>query len=150
MNKSTLVTICQGMTKNAPNGLRADVLAGIVGKEYPALMSELSQQPGHKLGAEIMLQLMKASDGRAPIHFMAQELGGVFVELPPCAIPAHGLTRGLVECVKEFGEFMTQVASALEDGSVTQGDLHRISRDGQEALTAILKVMELARMSQRD
>lgn len=150
MNKSTLVTICQGMTKNAPNGLRADVLAGIVGKEYPALMSELSQQPGHKLGAEIMLQLMKASDGRAPIHFMAQELGGVFVELPPCAIPAHGLTRGLVECVKEFGEFMTQVASALEDGSVTQGELHRISRDGQEALTAILKVMELARMSQRD
>ena len=150
MKGSTLVEICRGMTKNAPNGLKAEILAGIIGKVYPALMSELSQQPGHKLGAEVMLRLMKASDGRAPIHFMAQELGGVFVELSPCAIPAHGLTRGLVECVKEFGEFMTQVARALEDGSVTQEELHRIGRDGQEALTAILKVMELARMAQRD
>lgn len=148
MGKSTLVAICQAMAKNAPNGLPFETVAKFVtGRGYPALASELSQQPGHKLGAETMLQLMKASEGREPMHFMARELGGIFVELAPIASGMHCLTRGMAECVKEFGEFIVEVANSLEDGTITSEELERIGSEGQEALTAILKVMELAKRS---
>jgi len=145
VGKSTLVTICKSMAQNAPNGLRFETIARLVSKGHPALYSELSQQPGHKLGAETMLQLMKTSDGREPIHYMARELNGAFVELSVNGNSMHCLTRGMAECVKEFGEFIVQVAKSLEDGTITSEELERIGTEGQEALTAILKVMEFAK-----
>ena len=145
MEKSILVAICQAMAKNAPNGLKFETLVKLVGKGYPALASELSQQPGHKLGAETMLQLMKTSEGREPMHYMARELNGAFVEFSVNGNSMHCLTRGMAECVKEFGEFIVEVAKSLEDGTITREELARIGTEGQEALTAILKVMERAK-----
>ncbi|WP_411330114.1 phage regulatory CII family protein [Desulfovibrio desulfuricans] len=145
MEKSMLVTICKSMAQNAPNRLNFETIAKLVGKEYPTLASELSQQPGHKLGAETMLQLMLTTDGREPIHYMARELGGAFVEFPLTGNSLHCLTRGMAECVKEFGEFIVSVAKSLEDGTISSEELTRIGKEGQEALTAILKVMELAK-----
>ena len=145
MVKLMLVTICKGMAQNAPNGLNFETIAKLVGKEYPTLASELSQQPGHKLGAETMLQLMKTSDGREPMHYMARELGGAFVEFSVNGNNMHNLTRGLAACVKDFGDFVVEVAKSLEDGSISPQELERIGTEGQEALTAILKVMELAK-----
>lgn len=145
MDKSMLVAICKGMAQNAPNGLKFETIATLVGKGHPALYSELSQQPGHKLGAETMLQLMKTTDGREPIHYMARELGGAFVEFTLSDNPQRYLTRGMAECVREFGEFVVEVAKSLEDGTISPQELERIGTEGQEALTAILKVMELAK-----
>ena len=145
MDKSMLVAICKSMAQNAPNGLKFETIARLVGKGHPALYSELSQQPGHKLGAETMLQLMLTTDGREPIHYMARELGGAFVEFPLTGNSLHCLTRGMAECVKEFGEFIVEVAKSLEDGTISSEELARIGKEGQEALTAILKVMELAK-----
>lgn len=146
---SALTAVCQAMVKNAPNGLSAEQVACILGCPYATLMSELSGQPGHKLGAERMLALMKATEGRAPMHEMARVLNGVFVEMPPAAVSGHEVTRGLVDCIREFGEFAAQVARAMDDGTVTSEELSRICADGQDALTAILKVMELARLARR-
>lgn len=145
MEKSMLVAICKGMAQNAPNGLKFETIATLVGKGHPALYSELSQQPGHKLGAETMLQLMKTTDGREPMHYIARELNGAFVEFSDNGNSLHCLTRGMAECVREFGEFIVQVAKSLEDGTITSEELTRIGKEGQEALTAILKVMELAK-----
>lgn len=143
-----LTAICQATAKNAPNGLSAEQLADILGCSYPTLMSELSGQPGHKLGAERKLALMKAACSTAPMHFMARELGGVFVELPQGAVAGHEVTRSLVESIREFGEFAAQVGRALEDGTITTGELARINTEGQEALSAILRVMRLAGSAQ--
>lgn len=145
----TLTALCQAMVKTAPNGLSAEQIAAVIGCPYPTMMSELSRQPGHKLGAERMLALMKATDCRAPMHHMARELGGVFVELQPAQAKGHELTRGLVESIREFGEFAGQTARALEDGSVSSTEAERIGKEGQEALTAILAVMEMAKNAQQ-
>ncbi|MEE0815182.1 MAG: phage regulatory CII family protein [Desulfovibrio fairfieldensis] len=145
---SALTAICHAMVKNAPNGLSAEQVADVLGCPYATMMSELSAQPGHKLGAERMMALMKATEGRAPLHEMARELGGVFVEMPPVSVSGHEVTRGLVACIREFGDFAAQVARSLDDGTVTAEELARICADGQDALTAILKVMELARNAQ--
>ncbi len=146
---SALTAICHAMVKNAPNGLSAEQVADVLGCPYATMMSELSRQPGHKLGAERMLELMKATEGRAPMHEMARELGGVFVEMPPLSVSGHEVTRGLVACISEFGDFAAQVAHAMDDGTVTEEELARICADGQAALAAILKVMKLARNAQR-
>ena len=74
---SALTAICHAMVKNSPNGLSAEQVADVIGCPYATMMSELSAQPGHKLGAERMLGLMKATEGRAPMHEMARVLGGV-------------------------------------------------------------------------
>lgn len=143
--KGQLTAICQAMAKNAPNGLSAEQLADLVGCSYATLMSELSCQPGHKLGAERMLALMKSAGSVAPLQFMARELGGVFVEMPHCSSGCHEITRSLLESIREFGEFASEVGRSLEDGTITHEELERINVEGQEALAAILRVMRLAR-----
>ena len=56
--------------------------------------------------------------------------------------------RDRVESVRQFGEFAAQVAQSLDDGIITAEEQARISRDGQMALSAILKVMELSDRAQ--
>ena len=146
--KGQLTSICQAAVKNAPNGLSPEQIADLLGCSYATLMSELSGQPGHKLGAERMLGLMKTTGSIAPLQFMARELGGVFVELPQCGASCHELTRSVVDSIREFGEFASEVSRSLEDGVITSDELARISKEGQEALSAILRVMRLARERQ--
>lgn len=143
--KGQLTAICQAAAKNAPNGLSAEQLADILGCSYATLMSELSGQPGHKLGAERMLALMKASCSTAPMQLMARELGGIYVELPQAGVGIKHITKSLAESIREFGEFAAQVGKAMEDGTITKDELGRINADGQDALAAILRVMRLAR-----
>ena len=142
-----LTAICQAAVKNSPAGLSAEQIADLLGCAYPTLMSELSGQPGHKLGAWRMLEIMRVSGSIAPMNFLARELGGVFVQLPHGAMQGHELTRSLVESIRQFGEFAAQVARSLEDGTITADELARISVEGQAALTAILRVMHLARIA---
>lgn len=141
-----LAIICQAAVKNAPTGLSAEQVADLLGCAYSTLMSELSGQPGHKLGAWRMLEIMRVSGSVAPMNFLARELGGIFVQLPHGAMQGHELTRSLVESIRLFGEFAAQVSRSLEDGTITAEELARISAEGQDALTAILRVMHLARI----
>ena len=69
--------------------------------------------------------------------------------MPPVSVSGHEVTRGLVACISEFGDFAAQVARAMDDGTVTKDELARICADGQTALAAILRVMELARNAQK-
>ena len=53
-----------------------------------------------------------------------------------------------MESVRQFGEFAAQVAQSLDDGIITAEEQARIARDGQMALSAILRVMELSDRAQ--
>lgn len=88
----SLTAVVHGMVKAAPSGLDARTVADLVGKPYPTLMSELSQQPGHKLGAELLLPLMDVCESDLPLVFLARQRGGAFV---PLRIP-----DGRVLCLK--------------------------------------------------
>ena len=144
MRDEQIRILCQHAVKYAPNGIAAEAVAEALGMRYATLMSQLSAQPGHKLGAEIVLPIMVATGCRAPIRHMAAELGGVFMELPPVSARNDTVTQGLVASVREFGEFAAQVAESIDDGVIRREELRRISADGMEAVTAILQVIRRA------
>lgn len=144
--QNQLTAICQAAVKNSPAGLSAEQIADLLGCAYPTLMSELSGQPGHKLGAWRMLEIMRITGSVAPMNFLARELGGIFVQLPHASLEGHELTRSLCESIRQYGDFVAQVSRSLEDGTITGDELSRISAEGQETLTGILRVMRLARI----
>ena len=148
MQDEQIRILCQHAVKYAPNGISAEAVAYKLGLRYATLMSQLSAQPGHKLGAEIVLPIMQVTGSAAPMHHLARQLGGVYVELPPVSPGGHEVTASLVESVRQFGEFAAQVAQSLDDGIITAEEQARISRDGQMALSAIPKVMELSDRAQ--
>lgn len=144
MRDEQIRILCQHAVKYAPNGIAAEAVAEALGMRYATLMSQLSAQPGHKLGAEIVLPIMVATGCRAPIRHMAAELGGVFVELPPVSALNDAVTQSLVSSVREFGEFAAQVAQAIDDGVIRRDELDRIFADGLDAVAAILQVIRRA------
>lgn len=75
----------------APSGLDTRTIAEVAGyTNYNTMMSELSRQPGHKLGADMLLPLMDAAGSNAPVEFLARERGGVFLVLPEAAQNMRG------------------------------------------------------------
>ena len=156
MQDEQIRILCQHAVKYAPNGISAEAVADALGMRYATLMSQLSAQPGHKLGAEIVLPIMQLTGASAPMHHLARQMGGVYVELPPVSPGSHEVTASLVESVRQFGEFAAQVAQSLDDGInkdksrgiITAEEQARIARDGQMALSAILRVMELSDRAQ--
>ena len=64
----SLAAVCHQMALRAPSGLDARTIADVAGyASYNTMMSELSRQPGHKLGADMLLALMDAADSSAPV-----------------------------------------------------------------------------------
>lgn len=174
----SLTAILHEMVKHAPSGLTARTIADLLGKDYQTLMSELSRQPGHKLGADLLLPLMDLTGSDAPLNFLARERGGVFVPVPPNNNAAD-LAPAILASVKEFGEFTAEAAGGalctapgaksadergfaaehlsranerikaaaqdIADGHIPAPRLARILKEGQEAATAIVTFMEMAR-----
>ena len=81
----SLAAVCHQVVKSAPNKLDAATIADFIGKPYATLMSELSGQPGHKLGADLLLPLMEICDSDLPLTFLARQRGGVYIPLPKAA-----------------------------------------------------------------
>lgn len=137
------VPLLHALVKKAPSGLDAATIARLLGREYATLMSELSGQPGHKLGLDLLLPLMELTGSDEPLHWMARERGGIYVSVP-YTVGKSELVEGLVASVKEFGEFAAETGQDIADGRLPADQLQRIQKEGQEALTAILAVMDMA------
>ena len=138
----SLTAVLHGMVKAAPSGLDVRTVADLVGKPYATLMSELSQQPGHKLGAELLLPLMDVCESD-----LARQRGGAFV---PLRIPAGGpeqLVAGLSASIREFGEFACATSDHIADGRITVQELHDMTRRGHEAVEAILAILAILRLA---
>ena len=119
-------------------------IADLVGKPYATLMSELSQQPGHKLGAELLLPLMDVCESDLPLVFLARQRGGAFVSL---RLPDDGpvqLVTGLSVSIREFGEFAVAAAEQIADGKITAEELQEMRRLSHEAVEAIMQLVTLA------
>lgn len=140
----SVVPVCHEAVKNAPSGLTARSIADFLGRDYQTLMSELSRQSGHKLGADLLLPIATLTKSPAIMNFLARELGGVFVAVPLGA-GQNELVHSLLASVREFGEFAAEVSTDIADGQLPTNQFSRICKEGQEAMSAILQVMELAR-----
>lgn len=80
MQDEQIRILCQHAVKYAPNGISAEAVADALGMRYATLMSQLSAQPGHKLGADIVLPVMQLTGSTAPMHHLARQGGGVMGE----------------------------------------------------------------------
>ncbi len=143
MHAPKLTPILHAMVLRSPTGIGAQTISDLVGKPYQTLMSELSGQHGHKVGADLVLSLMIAAGSDAPMHFLAREMGGVFIRLPGGAGAEHPLTEQVLRSVKEFGDLMSQCAEALADGRITGEERDRITREGHEVLTAVVTLLQV-------
>lgn len=60
------------------------------------------------------------------------------------------VTRQCLASVREFGEMMSTVADALEDGTITEEERRRIADKGYHTQTAILALLRLVDVTCRN
>lgn len=124
------------MVINSDIGTRA--VAAKVGKKHHVLLNELNyENTSHKLGAELLVPLMKACGSNSPMHLLAAEMGGLFIMIPDENCP----NATLVKAVKEFGDLISVYGEAIEDGELNDEDKVLIRKEGQEAMTAIQELI---------
>ena len=59
MPDPSLSAVCHAIVKRAPSRVPAETIANLLGyKTYFTMMSELSGQPGHKLGANMSMSFV--------------------------------------------------------------------------------------------
>ncbi len=144
MSHPKLSAVCHAVVKKAPSGLDADTLGRMLNySRYSTLMSEVSDQPGHKFGVNMLLPLMDLADSDEPLHFLARRRGGVFVKLPEATGDGSPVQLAALKSVKEFGELMAEVGSGLASGDLSRDECDRITKEGQEAVTAIMGLLKL-------
>ena len=136
------------MALRAPSGLPATVIWQLAGySNYNTMMSELSAQSGHKLGADMLLPLMDACDSDGPVEFLAEQRGGVFVKLDSPHPHSKSMTLQLASTIKECGEAAAVAAAHIIDGRVTPEEFAEFKKENREAIAALLGLeflMELA------
>lgn len=143
----SLAAVLHEDIKNPQSRLSSYVIADLLGKNYQTLMSELSRQQGHKLGADLVLPIMQKTGSTRALDFLAREMGGVFVPVPDPADNSNSLclVSTLAGSIKEFGEFATETAQNLTDAKISKQELIRIEKEGYEAIVAISSMIKLAK-----
>lgn len=81
-----------------------------------------------------------------PLHALAHEHGGIFVEAPNLGGGVDALTQAMLRAVKEFGDLAGEVANDLADGAVSRNEMREIEREAYEAIAAITAFVELCRV----
>lgn len=142
MNTPSLTAVLHEDFKNPPSGLPGYTIAELLPRNYHTLMSELGRQPGHKLGADLVLPLMQKTGSIRALEFLAREMGGEFVPLPGKALGMRRATNQCIVTIKAFADLMGASSEALLDGRVTPEECTRVTKEGHEALQAILALMK--------
>ena len=138
------------VVKEAHNGVPPKAVAHILGMEYGTFMAQLGRRSNHKLDADLLLPLMEITDSYAPLHLLAEAMGGFFVPMPDVMHPGHTVQRQCMASVKKFGDLMQRVAGALEDGTIDEDERREIVRCGYEAQTAILALLRVPKIKASD
>jgi hypothetical protein len=146
-NAASLTAVLHGVVLSRQSGIDPRTVADLVGKPYSTLMAELSRQEGHKLGADLVLPLMRVTDCDKPMHFLARELGGVFLRTPEPATGGGELALTLASSAREYAEFMQESAASIADGKIPADQLSRMTKEGHEAVEAIMTMLRLARIT---
>lgn len=143
-NTPSLTAVVHALILAPPSGVDARTIASLMdGKNYQTLMSELSRQQGHKFGADLVLPIMNLANSDEPIHFLARHRGGVFVKLPEVTGDGGPVQLAALNSVKEFGELMGEVGAGLASGGLSRDECDCITKEGQEAVTAIMALLQV-------
>mgnify|MGYP007111631532 FL=1 len=106
---------------------------------YTTFMNQLEQQEGFKLDANMILPLMRQTGSLRPLHYLADRMGCVVIELPKNVAPSlESLSMQALQAVKEMGDVMGAFRDAIADGSITSPEKAWLRRQIYEALMALM------------
>jgi len=75
-----------------------------------------------------------ARDAYAPIHYLAQQFGGLFLPPVPRTINTVEISQQLCRTIKEASEVFSVAAKALEDDKLTPNERQEIVKEAYEAM----------------
>lgn len=120
--------------------LPAKALADICGVSYSALAQFADDAADAHLPTRRLVTLVTAADNLAVLDYLEHLAGRVAFKVPT---GSHLAATG--EAVREFGEWLSAHAAALEDGTITADELAQVEHEAQEAIAAIAAAVEQAR-----
>lgn len=141
----SLTRICHAAVKCAPSGLSAEDVADVLGVNYKTMMAELSGAERHKFGLDLLVPLVQATGSDAPLKAIGRACGCVFIRLPEVGKVEQPMLDSMAASVREFGDLLAALGDALRDGVISRVEADRITKEGHEALEAVMKVISLAR-----
>lgn len=113
-----------------PKGIASDVGVG-----YSYLLKAADpEQQDVQFQTRLVGPVTNAAKNDVLIDFLARQCGGVFYRL---ALPGE-MDTATAKTLREFGEYLTEVANAMSDHRVTPEEYHRVKSQGHEAIAAIL------------
>lgn len=139
-----LTDICHAAVKYAPSGLCAEAIADILGVNYKTMMSELAGAERHKFDANLLVPLIRATGSDAPLKAIGRACGCVFFRLPGAEEGESPLTLTLAQSITKFGQMLSALGDAMDDGVISRVEAERINTEGHEALQAIIQVLKVA------
>lgn len=93
-----------------------------------------------------LVQFTLISRDLRPLQALCRLAGGTFVPVPG---DGSTLDQAAMAAIKEFGAFLEAQAKAILDGKVTDRELARIEREGEDAILAIVAIVEHTRQISR-
>jgi hypothetical protein len=126
------------------SALRLEALAGELGISPSALSDAVNPHgDGSMLAAKHHERVLALTpDNTAVMAFYARTRGEVVIKLPAAGAQVDAATAAVV---REFGEFLTTHATARGDRVVTRHEAAQIALEGNEAIQAIVSIIEDAR-----
>ena len=88
----------------------------------------------------IFLGIIRACRPVELMKELAAQCGGYFIHIPNSFRNNEALTRHTAVIMKETSDVIQAVASALEDGIVSEGEASMINRQATEAIEALLRL----------
>ncbi len=138
----SIASLCHRLVKHAPSRLSAEQVADRLGMPYSTMMSGLSPLRNfHKFDVDKLVPLMKAVGSTEPMHEMARQMGGFYVDFMPKSGGVHPIHAQCMESVKSFGDMMVGTAKALEDNIITGDERRKLARLGYCAVGDILTLL---------
>jgi hypothetical protein len=90
-----------------------------------------------------LIPLINTTNDYSVLDVIEQSVGRIGVLLPPSGnVSTKDICHLTIKLVKEYGELLCEVESALEDDKIESHEYEKIQREGYHAIQAILSLME--------
>ena len=94
-----------------------------------------------RVPAKWLPAILRTTRSAAIVNYLAAELGGLYVALPPAGESTDAVRAQFLCAAKEFGQAAAEVEQALVDGVVTVEELARVRLEMLDAIAAELRVV---------
>jgi len=126
--------------------LGSEALAARLGMSVHTLNHKVSPTyEGAACSVEEAAEICEVTGDMGPLHAFAASLQHVALPSPEPAEGGDATALQLATTVREFSEFLGEVSGAIADHRITTNELGRIEREAVGAITAINKLVTLAR-----